>query len=424
LSLLIWLLCSLGAALSSSHRLLSERLRGLTPLQIAGMIVLLGAAVVFVFAEWMDPSWLVCVLAVAHLCAASRRPAFAFVLILLLVLITLAPFEGLLIAIRSNPVAAAWHPLMRNMARVLYKSDWNIIQWDPACAQFDAELSYTLRPGTCIFSNTEFTTRCEINRLGVRDDEESLGRPEIVALGDSHTMGWGVAQAQTFAQRLEKMTGRKVLNAGISSYGTARELLLLKRIDTSQMRFLILQYYGNDLPENLTFIQNGYALPGRTPDWFDTGARSFQANRRYFPGKYLRLVVAGGLGRVINWFSPPPPPKTPDPLLVPGDEHARVLLDVLEHSPVDLSTVRVIVFASPVNRPLRFAAALHELLAARPSGGKLNHVDVLDPVLRATDVYLLDGHENASGHAKLASELLRGIAPHLGERPQAAAGTR
>jgi len=42
---------------------------------------------------------------------------------------------------------------------------------------------------------------------------------------------------------LEKNTNRKVLNAGISSFATVREMILLNRLDTSNLKYLIIQEF-------------------------------------------------------------------------------------------------------------------------------------------------------------------------------------
>ena len=68
-------------------------------------------------------------------------------------------------------------------------------------------------------------------------------------------MGWGVSEGATFGKRLEGRTGLRVLEAGISSYGTARELTILRRSDTQDTRYLIIQYKSNDLDDNLAFVQ-------------------------------------------------------------------------------------------------------------------------------------------------------------------------
>src|SRR5262245_17669996 len=52
--------------------------------------------------------------------------------------------------------------------------DRDTIQVQPACAIYNSDVTYTLRPGQCTFANREFSNQYQINSLGVRDDEESL----------------------------------------------------------------------------------------------------------------------------------------------------------------------------------------------------------------------------------------------------------
>jgi hypothetical protein len=98
-----------------------------------------------------------------------------------------------------------------------YQKDQANIQYVPECAQYDKELFYTLKPGECGFSGCYFDTKVAVNSLGVRDDESSLAGPEIIVIGDSESMGWGVEKHETFADIVEKKTGKKVLNLGIPS---------------------------------------------------------------------------------------------------------------------------------------------------------------------------------------------------------------
>src|ERR1700752_4413515 len=42
----------------------------------------------------------------------------------------------------------------------------HVVQFDPACTQFDTQLLYTLRPGECRFHNPEFDTIIKVNSAG------------------------------------------------------------------------------------------------------------------------------------------------------------------------------------------------------------------------------------------------------------------
>ena len=53
------------------------------------------------------------------------------------------------------------------------------------------------------------------NSLGFRDDETDGGDVDIVCVGDSVTFGWGVAQEESYPQRLEQELNLNVLNTGV-----------------------------------------------------------------------------------------------------------------------------------------------------------------------------------------------------------------
>ena len=151
-------------------------------------------------------------------------------------------------------------PSALSMIRQIYTDSRDIVQFNNNCSQYDARLYYKLKPGECDFKNIEFSTKLFINKHGLRDDEESLIKPEIIVLGDSHAMGFGVEQQQTFANLLEKNLATKVLNAGISSYGSAREFLMLQDLDKKALKYLVIQYCNNDYSENKEFVDNNFSL--------------------------------------------------------------------------------------------------------------------------------------------------------------------
>src|SRR2546428_13296855 len=74
----------------------------------------------------------------------------------------------------------------------------------------------------CRFSNREFATWLSVNAMGFRQTTQMDGPPRIAVLGDSHAMGWGVEDHETFASLIEQSLGEKVANLSVSSYGTAR----------------------------------------------------------------------------------------------------------------------------------------------------------------------------------------------------------
>jgi hypothetical protein len=123
----------------------------------------------------------------------------------------------------------------------------------PGCIVPDPDLIYIPGLGTCTFDDIEFKTKLTFTAEG----RNTGPRPEgtgIAVIGDSHAMGWGVNDLDTFSAQLQKLSGRPVYNLAVASYGTAREVIrlersgLLDKVDT-----VIIQYCNNDRNENLEF---------------------------------------------------------------------------------------------------------------------------------------------------------------------------
>jgi len=131
----------------------------------------------------------------------------------------------------------------------------------------DAQLGWTLRPGTQGWFVKEGRTFVRISDAGFRDRDHSLAKPDdvfrIAVLGDEHAEAMPVELPDTWwsllGHRLEgcSVTGGKrieVLNFGISSYGTAQELVML---ETVAMRYqpdlVLLQFTPTNDPQNNSF---------------------------------------------------------------------------------------------------------------------------------------------------------------------------
>jgi len=341
---------------------------------------------------------------IVHLGAAGEPIRLRIAAGVLMSVLTAVLAEGVLAA--SLWIPALWNvPGFNVVALNRYWWDINVIQLNPACAQWDPELAYTLRPGTCTFSNPGYRNEYRINRLGVRDDDESLDRPVIVAAGDSHTMAMGVDEHESYATQLERITGLKTLNTGVSSYGTARELMLLDRVDRSETHYVLIQFCSNDFEENREFLASG-TLPRRTREWFDAQVDNDRARRRYYAGKFIDLSLSAirrGLERRVS---------TDSPQEVPGRSSKQFLEDllkVIERHSVDLAGTEVIVFEMDALSDYRKenAAYLQQLLIDYQARARLRNVRVVDVMKDfGPDLFIpLDGHMNALGHRRVAERL-------------------
>lgn len=334
-----------------------------------------------------------------------QRRALGLALILFGCLVAWGLCEtGLLILLRRPDLVMRLPMHARANFEELHRElDRPFIQYDQQCARYDPNLFYTLRPGRCEHRSREFATHYEINRLGVRDDEDSLHAPEIVVAGDSYAMGWGVEQDETFAQLLEKRTGRRVLNTGIASYGTVREMRILDRVDLTHARYLILQYCANDAWENVPFLQNGEHVEGSEAAYL-RDVRNDQQHHRYWFGRYSWWL----LQHLLESYAQPETPEDAKAETAPDQEPPPVLaeafLNALHHAPHQkLDHLQLIVLATHAPG---FLDAVEELISKRPdlpSWIRSMTVVRLDPM---PERYILDDHWTPAGHREVADRLL------------------
>lgn len=284
--------------------------------------------------------------------------------------------------------------------RYYFHRDRYIVQFLPECAAYDPEVTYTLRPGgRCTVANREHTVEYAANRAGVRDEEAALARPAVVVTGDSHAMGWGVAAAESFPKVMQRDLDVVVLNAAMSSYGTARELALLERLRPRDVRALVIQYCDNDFGENRHIIDRG-ALDITPEAVYRSVVADHARDTRYYPFKHL-VSFLGMAGRAMPWR--PPRRARPDT----SREQARYFLEVLARHPalIEGRAVVVLELRGHARNDDRFTRAVTGLLAEPRFAGLRPWVTAIDvsASLTAADYYVLDDHMRPAGHAKVAA---------------------
>lgn len=311
--------------------------------------------------------------------------------------------EGLIAILLARPGwLPASGPLLDGMRHVYLLEDWNVLQASEAMVP-DPALGYRLRPGHWPARGREYDTELDIDSAGLRDDERSLTGPDLIVLGDSYAMGWGVAQDESFAQQLEQLTGLTVLDAGIPSYGTARELLLLGQLDRSRLRAVIVQYFINDHSENVAYLAEGAGRVSMSAEEFEANAVAHRDRLVYHAFDYLRAFFD------TTPFTSELEGTTPDAL-------ARTCLLVLHSSPA-LREVPIVLFEVGAwgGEPDAVSGAIDTALQTNAAWTRLRERMVvlrLAGVLTPQDFFVLDPHLRASGHAKIA----RALAQVLAER--------
>jgi len=282
-------------------------------------------------------------------------------------------------------------PWIGSVQRDLYMGGLRAIwQNQPDCVSFDEELVYRPKEGVCRFRNPGFdTTLTFAGRVRLHAPMPG-GRAGVAVIGDSHAMGWGVNDGETFSARLQERIGRPVFNLGVSSYGTARELIALQRsglldaVDT-----VIIQYCDNDLVENREF-----------------SIGSAEANRKRFEQilqrkeltwwDRIRFMYSGLRHAQYVPFEALLRPSRPVEML-DFAPHYGPLIKRLAGMPV-LAGKRVIVFYVPT-REIGFRNY--------PAGRDryLPHVEFVDLKIPSNVFYTLDDHMTAAGHRLVAEKL-------------------
>jgi len=140
-------------------------------------------------------------------------------------------------------------------------------QLDPGLFQYDPVLGWRLTPywkGS--HRHHDYTATYTVDGRGSRRDPARDAPPTgqvCIVLGDSFTFGFGVADEDTFVQRLNATpTTVRCVNLAVPGYSTDQELLKLEQTlaDYDAISVLMVVYLGNDL------IDNERPFPIQVPD--------------------------------------------------------------------------------------------------------------------------------------------------------------
>lgn len=262
----------------------------------------------------------------------------------------------------------------------------------PGCITPDADLIFTPTNGACQFDDIEFKSTLHFTDEGRNTGPKPPGTG-IAVIGDSHAMGWGVNDQDTFAARLQNKTRRPVYNLGVAGYGTERELIRLEKSGVlDKVDTVIIQYCNNDKSENLQF-----------------GTASHQALLKKIFDPAKPVAPPSKLGFIARgyWLTLAAPFRTLGDLLRRNKDfrpHYDAFLPLLEKHRQALENKRVIVFYSnPYGQKYRNF----------PSGpdAHLPNVDFVDLDLSPSNYRNLDNHLTAAGHQTVAERLVKYLPP-------------
>jgi hypothetical protein len=109
-------------------------------------------------------------------------------------------------------------------------------------------------------------------------DKAAAGVARIAFVGDSITMGWGVAEKETFANQVIDglvKAGRKVdgFNLGVGNYNTLQELTLFRQVGAPlKPDIIVLAYFINDAEPIPSYSDTGW-LTEHSAAWVVAGYR-------------------------------------------------------------------------------------------------------------------------------------------------------
>ncbi len=299
-------------------------------------------------------------------------------------------FLGSLVLLQKSSIPDI--PWINSVQTYLYSNGGrNIWQAQLECVEFDEDVIYKPRLGSCRFDNVEFSTELHFSAEGRYTGSKPEGTG-IAVIGDSHAMGWGVADKETFSARLQQLSGRPVYNLAVSSYGTVRELKrleksgLLDKVDT-----IIVQYCNNDLEENLQFRP---ISPHLGLQKFTTITHAREASVSAGKIQFLRKGY---------WFTFSVPFSSFRQHFFPKEQrdftrHYVPLVTAIGQYE-NLKSKRILVF---------YSNAHGEKFRNFPSGrdGRWPNIEYVDPKLKRDDYYRIDDHLTRAGHEKVARYFL------------------
>jgi hypothetical protein len=172
---------------------------------------------------------------------------------------------------------------------------------------FDAELGWVPKPDlqtTNVWWATVTTLEDGIRSNGSGEVRDGTDDP-ILAVGDSYTWGDQVSDWETWPAQLEKLSGRRVINAGVFGYGIDQAFLRVQRLLTRyRFRTVIFSFISDDISR--------CELSRRT-----------SAAKPYFDFKDGRLTLE-------NVPVPPPAPRPKENWLLIPVEHSLLVHSVMK----------------------------------------------------------------------------------------------
>jgi hypothetical protein len=239
-------------------------------------------------------------------------------------------------------------------------------------------------------------------------DKPASGVARIAFVGDSITMGWGVAEKETFAHQVIDglvKAGRKVdgFNLGVGNYNTRQELSLFREVGAPlKPDIIVLAYFINDAEPMPSYSDNGWLIE-HSAAWVVAGYRFDSLFRQFGEAPDWKHYYRDLYGpKAAGWLQ------------------TQKALGGFAKTARELGA-RIIVFNIPELRELRpypFADITAKVRAVVEKDGMpfvdlLPTVETLDPA--SLWVTVPDPHPNGKAEITFARGMISGIMPMLDE---------
>jgi len=311
-----------------------------------------------------------------------------------------------------------------------------LVIFDPEIGAIPNPSSHNRRIYPAIKDRKAFAFDVYTNDRGARVDgpgERSPARVDILAVGDSFTWGYALANPDIYASRLARELNASISNLAMASYGTTQSLQILRRNRDLAPRLIVYGIIAHHFERNVMPCAPSYypfcldvshvvwdeqGTPRIAPPW-SNGVRRLQqqlAGDYYSPVGWLTHGLDVIHGRIEYAWA------TFDEADEAKKERAMsFLLREMERTVVDMGSQLLVVYI-PTNYwgpPAGLPRAI----------GNIRLLDLTEAFQRnksagGPNPYIVgDGHPSASGHALIADEIAKyvrreGLLGAAGLRPQ------
>jgi lysophospholipase L1-like esterase len=326
-----------------------------------------------------------------------------------IIVLLFAVIEGALFYHFKKPALYSYR-ITKILQDVYVASAFPTITVQPGKGIHNDTLFYKLAPDASFqFECAEYNVNYKTNSAGLRDDETSLQKPALIFLGDSFTMGYGVAQDSAYPQRVEQLTGLKTLNAAISSYGTARELTLLQLLDTTNLQYVFMQYCSNDEEENAVYIKNNFHYQPPPKAFYLQMQVAERWQKQYFPLKNAALFLKYWSNSIqTKKYASLPSEAYYRPLII-ADTAVHNFLHILAQTNWSAKKYKLVVLHNDpfITGTDPFIDKCRQLQYSDPTLKNLAAVDFVNvnSTLVKEDYYHFDNHTNTTGNQKIAASI-------------------